>query len=281
LATLSNAAGSNTSLQKAASNGDPLADALAKLANEHAAALNGVTVCALPGLEDKPSAASTTVTLPASLRTTEGASTLALRISSTEVRSLVAPCLGLRTGAVDKPEQLELAWSKFALPATYRPFITPIGGLGEAITAQTHDAALSRVVVLAEADVQAHVLARALVSLPAGTNGARVSLLTRTPGGELHANPIEIARTEENAPVHIRIRLGGYSLYVGDHFEDIPRVKTAAGFSFDRATLEQRLASQAPSAIQVSFMPEVTSDEILATLVTTTDRSQRVQLMIP
>ena len=74
-----------------------------------------------------------------------------------------------------------MTWSTLVLPTTYRPYVAPIAGLGEMLTAQTDGSALTRLVVMADDSVQAHVLARALVSLPERSASADVSLLTRNP----------------------------------------------------------------------------------------------------
>lgn len=279
LAALTNAAGANASLQKAAREGDPLAAALCELAAQYASALTAVSVCALPELSAE---AKAPVALPASLRRTEGSGTLTVRITPTEVRSLLTPCLGLRGDSAGKPDEVVMTWSTLILPTTYRPYVAPITGLGEMLAAQSDGSAFTRLVVMADDSVQAHVLARALVSLPERSASADVSLLTRNAKGELQARPIEIARSDASSPnLRVRVRLGGYSLYVGSQFEDIPRVKTENGFSFDRAALAQRLAAQPGSPVQISFMPEVTSQEVLAALSSTGGSSQRVQLMIP
>jgi hypothetical protein len=279
LAALTNASSADDSLQKAAREGDPLAHALSALSTQYAGGLDKVAVCALPELSAE---ASAPFALPASLRRVEGSSTLTVRITPSEVRSMLAPCLGLRSERNAKPDEVALSWSKLILPTTYRPYVAPITGLNEMLTAQIEGTGLTRLVVLADDSVQAHVLARALVSLPAGSDVADVSLLTRNPKGELQARPIEIARSDASEPnLRVRVRLGGYSLYVGSHFEDIPRVKTDSGFTFDRAGLAQRLAAQQGSPVQISFMPEVTSQEIMAALSSTASTSQRVQVMIP
>jgi hypothetical protein len=289
LAALSNAAGSNASLQSAALKGDPLAHALANLSAERASTLERVSVCVLPDLDQTARSEATTqanaqakTTLPKTLRSMPGKSTLTVRITASEARSIVAPCLGLSSDGAAKPEELELAWSTLALPETYRPYIQPIAGLSESLAAEIDGAALTRIVVMPDANVQAHVLARALIALPAVDGGASVSLLTRKANGDIHASPIEIARTEiGTAAVHVRVRLGGYSLYLGDHFEDIPRVKTERGFQFDRSALEQRLSSAQPGAARISFMPDVASHEVLAALSSAAERAGRVQIMIP
>jgi hypothetical protein len=281
LATLSNAAGSNASLQSAALKGDPLAYALADLSAERASTLERVSVCVLPDL-DRTARSEAKTTLPKTLRRMPGESTLTVRITASEVRSVVAPCFGLSSDGAARPEVVELVWSTLALPVNYRSFIQPIAGLSESLTAEIDGAALTRIVVLPDANVQAHVLARALVALPAVDRGASVSLLTRKANGDIHASPIEIARTETGtAAVHVRVRLGGYSLYLGDHFEDIPRVKTERGFQFDRSALEQRLSSAQPGAARISFMPDVASHEVLAALSSAAERAERVQIMIP
>jgi len=279
LAALTNAAGANTSLQKAAREGDPLAAALSELSAQYASTLSAVSVCALPELSVE---AKAPVALPASLRRTEGSSTLTIRITPTEVRSLLTPCLGLRGESAGKPDEVVMTWSTLVLPTTYRPYVAPLTGLGEMLSAQSDGSALTRLVVMADDSVQAHVLARALVSLPERSANADVSLVTRNAKGELQARPIEIARGDASSPnLRVRVRLGGYSLYVGSQFEDIPRVKTENGFSFDRAALAQRLAAQQGNPVQISFMSEVTSQEVLAALSSTAVSSQRVQLMIP
>jgi hypothetical protein len=278
LAALTNASGADRSLQKAAREGDPLAHALSALSTQHASVLDKVSVCALPELSAEGGAP---FALPASLRRVEGSSTLTVRITQSEVRAMLAPCLGLRSERSGKPDEVALTWSKLLLPTTYRPYVAPITGLSEMLSAQIDGTGLTRLVVLADDSVQAHVLARALVSLPARSDSADVSLLTRNAKGELQARPIEIARGDASSPnLRVRVRLGGYSLYVGSQFEDIPRVKTASGFSFDRAALAQRLAAQQGSQVQISFMSEVTSQEVMAAL-STASTSRPVQLMIP
>jgi len=281
LAALSNAAGSNTNLQSAALKGDPLAYALATVSAERAASLDRVSVCVLPDLEAAASSGVKTA-LPKSLRRMPGQNTLVVRITASEARSMVAPCLGLQGDGAAKPEQLDLAWSALALPTNYRSFIQPIAGLSDALIRKVDGAALTRIVVMPDANVQAHVLARSLVALPGVGGGASISLLTRESNGDIHASPIEIAREESGtAAVHVRVRLGGYSLYLGDQFEDIPRVKTERGFQFDRSALEQRLSSAKPGAARISFMPDVASHEVLAALTSAAERAERVQIMIP
>jgi len=280
LSALLNAKAASARVHNAASSGDPLADALAPMAVEHMGIVERAPVCLLPSFQGAAELA-----LPADVQATPDASTLALQISASDVRVTVTSCVTLRSAAVqatDSAEPLALSESTLALPTSYRPYVQPMASLTEAIHEQAHGAKLARIIVMTQGVVHAHVLARTLLSLPAPAPGTAISLVTRSASGELRSSAVEIARTQSSAPaVHVRVRLGGYSLYVGDQYEDIPRVKTEAGFSFDRAGLEERLASTNPGAAQISFMPDVQSDEVLAALSSTAERSERVRIMIP
>jgi hypothetical protein len=273
-------------LTEAARSGDPLAHALRSQADAQAAALVRAMVCPLPDM----AASAAPVAAPSAALSFEPhaeRASLVLSVGASELRYARVACLGLGRESVDPgagPGSLDamraplVTWSALSLPSSYRPYVHSMLEVRAALSTLMNEAEPVRVLVVTEPSVPAHVLARVLLSMPGG-DAAKLAL-----GSVSSATyAVELARSEdEAAAVRVRVRLGGYSLHVGKQFEDIPRIKTDSGFSFDHETLKQRLAQADARVTQVSFMSDVGSEDLLAALGSVAGvGSERVRLMIP
>jgi hypothetical protein len=141
-----------------------------------------------------------------------------------------------------------------------------------------------RVALIADADVPVQLVARALVSLrKAGMPHTLLAGLTKE--GTLLGVPLRVVLPSVDGPgaapdLRLRVRLGGYSLDVGRGVIDIPRVKDESGFRFDVAALRSAAASRAPRTAAVSFMADVSTEQLMVALFHVTPSRAPVDLVI-
>jgi hypothetical protein len=138
--------------------------------------------------------------------------------------------------------------------------------------------------LLADADVPAQQVARALVSLRSAGVGLTL-LAARTSDGALLGVPLRVVLPSVDGPLaqsdlKLRVRLGGYSLDVGRGVVDIPRVRDESGLRFDLPSLRSAVATRAPRSAAVSFMTDVPTEQVLLALFYVTPSREPVDLVI-
>jgi hypothetical protein len=173
---------------------------------------------------------------------------------------------------------------ELALPESFRPYMTPMEAVDELLARQERDGQTLRVAVGATADAQAHLLGRVLLSLRrAGRD--HTWLLARSEGGFARGARVALVskRSDDlrDAPLRVRVRLGGYSLHVGGDYHDIPRIRDDQGLRFDLVTLERELSSQHVARADVSFMADVASGNLTPAVFGVARRSEAVRLVFP
>jgi hypothetical protein len=133
--------------------------------------------------------------------------------------------------------------------------------------------------------VPSHMLGRVLASLKAAGRSEAV-LIGRTADGLLRAEAVRIGHREETeaapAELSLRIRLGGYSLRLPEHVksQDIPRVRDAQGLRFDTTALSAQLSGRSFRSSEVSFMFDVPSDQLTATLLAVAPNCRSIELLL-
>jgi hypothetical protein len=164
-----------------------------------------------------------------------------------------------------------------------RPYIEPLPELVALISrAQQQGPMVAAVGV--EPGTNAHVLAHVLASWKRA--GAGAQLLLSAAGNRLgRVEPVQLwsdADGGPEAPLGMRVRLGGYSLKQGEAPTlDIPRVRTDAGWRFDLATLDSQVRSQRYPAARVSFMADVAAEDLIAAVMQLSPASDSLAIALP
>lgn len=220
-------------LERAARGGDPLAAVLIDRVRPIATRVEGETVHPASRVPE---------TLP--IDAAEGGGepvrpALLIAVASDAIHLARPASYGVRAGravAREEGDDVLPRARRVALPREYRPVITAVDELVEAIRAVS--LAEGAVVALAAApDVPAHVVARVIASA-ARAGRAPALLVRRAPDGTLRGASIALLAADDEPGVLgdlvVRVRMGGYGLARGRGREQsIPRVRAAAGLAFD------------------------------------------------
>ncbi len=269
-------------LERTARQGDPLAAALTPELSRISAELQAVELRPVPRLAADLDIATAGGAAPL-------VAELVLIVGERSVRYGFAPRLGLAEDgavrAVASAQPALPALAELELPDSFRPYMSPLAPVTELIERAMKDNPNLTIAVGAEGDTRAHLLGRVLLSMRRAGN-AQTWLLARSERGFARAVDVRLVSKREgkqlkDAPLRLRVRLGGYSLHVGDDFEDIPRVRDDHGLHFDVDTLQARLARQQVREADVSFMADVASESLTAALFRVARRSDAVRLVFP
>jgi hypothetical protein len=270
-------------LSQARSNGDPLAEAVASTVDREFAALRGMALRLTPRLTN-----DLRLQLPAGAGAWPSPDLLVL-ISARELRYAHLP--RVRPGTDGKFELLaesDVTYPKMKSLAhavnDNSPATRPIDAFVDAMRTARGDAANPQVALVADTDVSAQLLARALVSMrKAGL--PQLLLVARTKDGSLLGVPSRVvlptdAPAGATPDLRLRVRLGGYSLDVGHGMVDIPRVRDASGFHFDLVALQSAAKKRAPRSAAVSFMSEVATEQVLMAMFYVTPERAPIDVLI-
>ncbi|HKU40567.1 MAG TPA: hypothetical protein VJR89_20545 [Polyangiales bacterium] len=270
-------------LEKARGKGDPLAEAVAAGVDRDFATLRGIALRLPAKLHD-----DLKLQLPGSSGTWPAPDLLVL-VSSRELRYARLPRARPGTdGKVEflaEPAAVYPALAVVPQPASDAALPTrAIDAVVEAMRAARAEETNLRVALVADSDVSAQLVARALVSLrKAGM--PQLVLAARTKDGSLLGVPLRVVLPTIDQPgstpdLKLRVRLGGYSLDVGHGTVDIPRVRDESGYHFDLAALQNAAKARAPKTAAVSFMPEVATEQVLKAMFHVTPERAPVDLVI-
>ncbi len=171
-------------------------------------------------------------------------------------------------------------WASFDVRDDHRAAVVPY----EDVTA--HFAALQRqrphgtVGVASSGEVTGIEMSRILVSLErAGL--PTPTLVARGLEGEARELHIRLVGEDEGAPASVYIRLGGYSIHLGTHLIDMPRVRDGDGLHFDLAGLARRTAAGAAEPAALRYMSSVAwADVVDAAFHLRPDASRELLLQI-
>jgi hypothetical protein len=268
-------------LRRAARAGDPFARELAGEVEAAALTLRGVALTPVPRL---PAG----VDLPLVAQGAPARPDMVLIVGERSLRYGFAPRLQLADGgevALTTPHEPTLpATKELPLPASFRPYMTPMEAVTQLLDRHDAEGQKLTVAVGATDDAQAHLLGRVLLSLrQSGRDGAW--LLARSEGDFARGARVALVskRSDDlrDAPLRVRVRLGGYSLHVGGDYHDIPRIRDDQGLRFDLVTLERELSSQHVARADVSFMADVASGNLTPAVFGVARRSDAVRLVFP
>jgi hypothetical protein len=166
------------------------------------------------------------------------------------------------------------------LPSYTRPLEEVVSSARDAL-AQQPGAVFG---VAASADTPSHVFGRLLVSLSKAGVAAPV-VIGSTAAGDWVGVPVHVTLTSPDAPgpiadIRLRIRLGGYTLRVGNLVSDLPRVQDGAGYHFDLPRLSAALAKSTAHSAAISFMGDLAARQLQAALFCLPKSLQRVELLV-
>ncbi|HKP62118.1 MAG TPA: hypothetical protein VJV78_35545, partial [Polyangiales bacterium] len=270
-------------LSQARGQGDQLAEAVASTVDRDFAALRGMTLRLTPRLNNDLS-----LQLPTSASGWPSPDLL-VQVSARELRYGQLPRVRpgtqghfeLLAGAgMTYPQVKALAYA----PNDKSPVTRPIDAFVDAMRAARGDAADLHVALVADTDVSAQLLTRALVSMrKAGV--PQMLLAARTKDGSLLGVPLRVVLASVDPPgatpdLRLRVRIGGYSLDVGHGTVEIPRVRDASGSHFDVAALHSAAKARAPRSAAVSFMPEVATEQVMTAMFHVTPERAPVDVVI-
>ena len=164
-----------------------------------------------------------------------------------------------------------------------RPYIEPLPELVSVITRVQKDGPMVAAIGV-EPDTNAHVLAHVLASWK--RSGTPAELLLSAAGNQLgRVQPVQLwsdADGGPEAPLGMRVRLGGYSLKQGQSPTlDIPRVRTDVGWRFDLATLDNQVRSQHYPTARISFMADVAAEDLISAVLQLSPASDTLAIALP
>jgi hypothetical protein len=177
----------------------------------------------------------------------------AIRVSGGAVH-LVSP------GSPALPRTAEIPWVD-----DRRTVVVPHEELTEQAQALLVSHSLDRVGVAVSGDVDAFRMSRVLASLSAA-GITSPDLIARGLRGEARRVRVEVSLEDEFArsPLHLFIRMGGYTLWSGGRGESIPRIRDPRGrLRFDLSTLEERAALAPETRGQLRYMTSVDWQTVL------------------
>lgn len=164
----------------------------------------------------------------------------------------------------------------FPLPAAPDSFVRPIPELAAHVALALRGA--SRVALMVEPDVEAHLLSRVVVSLEEA--GERPGLLAvATADGSARGVAFERARDDESA-VGVFVRLGGFSAWQPGHHVSLPRQRTPEGWAFDFEGLELATRARARHRVSVRFMGTVAADLVLRVALALASDDRPLRLVV-
>jgi hypothetical protein len=188
-------------------------------------------------------------------------------------------------GALEASSRQEPTWpqlTEIPFVRELHPWIEPVPELVAFVQRVQKDGPIVAA-VSAEPGTTAHVLAHMLLSWKRA-GGADVLLLASgaTAGRAQLVQLWSEAETGHEAPLGVRVRLGGYSLKQGEAPTlDIPRVRTDAGWHFDTDTLDTQMHAQRYPAARVSFMADVAADDFVAAVLHVASACDTVAVALP
>jgi hypothetical protein len=170
-----------------------------------------------------------------------------------------------------------------AFPTTFAPSIRPISELAASLEAAIGEHRDVSVALGATPDAPAHLIARVLHSVR-GAGAHAAWLLARSQDGAAMAVPMEVVTTEDPtkpASLYLRIRLGGYTVKMGNQEGDIPRVKLEDGWRFDLASLDAAVAGRTVNTAEVSFMGDLAAQHLVEAAFRVAPENNALRLVIP
>jgi hypothetical protein len=118
----------------------------------------------------------------------------------------------------------------------------------------------------------------------AGLSEAR--LLGPGPDGTFVSAPLHVVRDRDSVqsrPVRVRVRLGGYTLYIGREGQDIPRVRNGEDdhVEFDVPSLLSAVGERDHTSASVSYMSTVEAAPLIASIFAVAPPQGAVDVVVP
>jgi hypothetical protein len=130
----------------------------------------------------------------------------------------------------------------------------------------------------------AHLLARVLVSL-AQAGAQSTQLLARTQLGQVTSVPTHVVfaglrDAQHPVDLTLRVRMGGYLLRQGESEIELARVTEAGASRYDVAGLGRALSRRRFQTVGLSFVADVTADNLFAALAQLPPSEHAVQMLL-
>lgn len=268
-------------LDKAAKLGDQLAEAVVPILRDARRELPDTPIQFLPDLE------ALAIQWPGHTRAAPSAELHALVfVSQSELSyaTLHQARVGSEATSIEHPANAFPIRTKLAdvgrQPASVKPSADWVSAF-----AQIKGSAPSwSVGVVPASGTPAHLLARVLVSL-AQAGAETTQLLARTPLGQLTSVPIEVVfagvrESNRTADLSLRVRMGGYVVRMGDSEIELKRVTEGATSRYDVAGLGRALSRRRFQTVGLSFVSDVTADNLFDALAQLPANDHPVQMLL-
>lgn len=268
-------------LERTADAGDPLSRALQPDVARHADALAGMTLRPAPSIDPQWQVAE------ANAAAVTAGPDLVVLVGTSEARYGFVPRVRLTSEyavevfAAGSPMLSTPA--HVAFPTSFAPSIRPISELTASLQDALGDQQNVAVALGAAPDAPAHLIWRVLLSIR-GAGAHPGWLLARSTDGVTQAIAMEtINASDEPKPanVYLRVRLGGYTVKIGQQESDIPRVKVDEGWRFDLPALDTALAGRAVRSAEVSFMGDLAAQHLVEAAFRVVPENAALRLVIP
>lgn len=164
----------------------------------------------------------------------------------------------------------------FPVPLTSESVVRPIPELAAHVALALRGA--SRVALMVEPGVEAHLLSRVLLSLEEA--GERPGLLAvAVSDGSARGVAFESVQDDESI-VGVFVRLGGFSAWQPGEQVSLPRQRTPEGWAFDFEGLELATRARARHRVSVRFMGSVGADLVLRVALALASDERPLRLVI-
>jgi|GEM_PF-5968437 len=268
-------------LEKAAKLGDQLAEAIMPILREARRELPQVALQFLPD----PQALA--LTWPGHSRVAPVAEMHAvLFVSGSELSyaTLQQARIGAESTSLEHPENAFPKRVKLADVPHKAATVKPVSEWVSAFEKLRGETASWSVGIVPASGTPAHVLARVLVSLvEAGAQATQ--LLSRTQLGQLTTVPINVLYAglrdaKQPADLSLRIRMSGYVVRTGDSEHELARVTEGGAARYDVAGLGRALSRRRFQTASLSFVPDVTADNLFDALAQLPPSERPVQMLL-
>jgi hypothetical protein len=270
-------------LEKAAKLGDQLAEAVVPILREARRELPQVAIQFLPD----PQALA--LPWPGQSRVAPATEMHALLfVSSTELSftRLQQARIGAETTSIEHPDNAFPKRAKLAdVPVPHKATsVKPVSEWVNALVKLKGEAPSWSVGIVPASGTPAHLLARVLVSLAEA--GAEVTqLLARTQLGQLTSVPVHVLfpglrNAKTPADLSLRVRMGGYVIRAGDSETELKRITAGGTARYDISGLARALGRRRFQTASLSFVPDVTADDLFDVLAQLPPSQQPVQVLL-
>lgn len=268
-------------LEKAATLGDQLAEAVVPILRDARRELPETPIQFLPDVE------ALAISWPGNTRVPPSAEMHALVFVSPNELSyatLHQARIGSEATSIEHPANAFPIRTKLAEVKRQSASVKPVGEWVSAFEQLKASAPSWSIGVVPAPGTPAHLLARVMVSL-AQAGAQRTQLLARTQLGQLSSVPVQvlfagIREVKQPADLSLRVRMGGYVVRMGESEVELGRVTEGGASRYDVAGLGRTLSRRRFQTVGLSFVSDVTADNLFDALALLPPSEQPVQMLL-